>query len=109
MSFSESLVPLPRTIISKPVALGSSVPQWPTFSRRKARRRASTTSCEVGPAGLSMRTAPSNGERLARDARAGGGGVATSSELAGNLIDIDAGSFGAEADASQLGFHLLKN
>src|SRR5579884_2802486 len=48
-------------MMSRPVALGSSVPQWPTFLRRNVLRIASTTSCEVGPAGLSIRSAPSNG------------------------------------------------
>src|SRR5436190_22994988 len=45
-----------------PVAFGSSVPQWPTFLMPKRRRMASTTSCDVGPAGLSMRMAPSRAE-----------------------------------------------
>src|SRR5436853_632672 len=46
-------------MMSNPVALGSSVPQWPTFLIANRRRIASTTSCDVGPEGLSMRTAPS--------------------------------------------------
>src|SRR5215472_9693335 len=62
MSFSDSLVPRPRTIIKSPVAFGSNVPQWPTFLMPNLRRIASTTSCDVGPAGLSMRIAPSSAE-----------------------------------------------
>src|SRR5439155_20117776 len=46
----------------RPVAFGSSVPQWPTFLIPKCRRIASTTSWDVGPAGLSMRSAPSSAE-----------------------------------------------
>src|ERR1043165_3162465 len=63
MSFSESLVPRPSRIMSRPVALGSSVPQWPTFFIWKWRRLFSPTWCEVGPAGLSTRSAPSNGSK----------------------------------------------
>src|ERR1700733_1812719 len=49
-------------MINSPVAFGSSVPQCPPFLMPNLRRMASTTSCDVGPAGLSMRIAPSSAE-----------------------------------------------
>src|SRR5207245_5988047 len=58
----ESFVPRPSTMMSSPVAFGSRVPQWPTFLMPNRRRIASTTSWEVGPAGLSMMMAPSSRE-----------------------------------------------
>src|SRR5436190_10460064 len=124
MSFSESLVPRPRTMMSRPVALGSSVPQWPTFLMRNWRRMASTTSWEVGPLGLSMSRAPSSavnscmagsargvdrrfdgghnaalgGERAADNTCAGRGGMTAAPELATNVADVHFGAFGAKAD-----------
>src|SRR5581483_298170 len=56
---SESLVARPRTMMRRPVALGSRVPQWPTFLMPNWRRMTSTISWEVGPAGLSTSNAPS--------------------------------------------------
>ena len=50
--------PGPRRSASRPVAIGSSVPAWPTFRVPSARRTASTASCEVMPAGLSTRRSP---------------------------------------------------
>src|SRR5438067_2192921 len=52
-------VPRPSVSKSKPVAIGSSVPQWPTFFICKRRRTIATTSCEVIPAALSTRSTPS--------------------------------------------------
>src|SRR5436309_514026 len=43
---------------STPVANGSRVPVWPTRRRSRARRTRSTTSWEVGPAGLSTTSTP---------------------------------------------------
>src|SRR5437879_2332364 len=63
MSFSESFVARPRRRMRRPVALGSRVPQWPTFLMRNWRRTFSTMSWEVGPAGLSIRRAPSKGSK----------------------------------------------
>src|SRR5213080_2513506 len=102
-------------MMSKPVALGSSVPQWPTFLIWNWRRMASTTSCEVGPTGLSISSAPSsgsnsrmestggveglfdrsdhappNGQRFARDTRPGRGLVPAASEQAGDVAHVDA-------------------
>src|SRR4051794_30549276 len=102
-------------MISRPVALGSSVPQWPTFLIPNLRRMASTTSWDVGPAGLSIRIAPSSAvnscmrklsrrvqraldggddvaldrKRFARDAGAGGRRMAAAAELRGNLVHVD--------------------
>src|ERR1700749_2059233 len=41
-----------------PVAIGSSVPAWPTRRGRARRRMRATTSCEVMPPGLSTMTRP---------------------------------------------------
>src|SRR5687768_12500050 len=41
-----------------PVANGSRVPVWPALRTPSARRTRSTTSCEVGPAGLSTTMTP---------------------------------------------------
>src|SRR4051812_39661240 len=43
---------------STPVAIGSSVPAWPTLRVPASRRIRETTSCEVIPAGLSTTTSP---------------------------------------------------
>src|SRR3954468_3219059 len=42
-----------------PVARGSSVPVWPMRFSRRTRRMRATTSCEVGPDGLSTTSRPS--------------------------------------------------
>src|SRR6476469_2245287 len=52
-------VPRPRVRRSRPVAIGSSVPQWPTLFICRRRRTIATTSCEVIPAALSTRSTPS--------------------------------------------------
>src|SRR5580765_2593800 len=49
----------PTTSGRTPVAAGSSVPVWPTRRSRRARRTRATTSCEVGPDGLSTTNRPS--------------------------------------------------
>src|ERR1700722_16758586 len=46
-------------IKSSPVAIGSSVPQWPTFLIPSWRRTSATTSCDVMPSALSTRKTPS--------------------------------------------------
>src|SRR5436190_12321017 len=101
----------------------------------KRRRMMSTTSCEVGPAGLSMRRAPSSaenscmksenlfraveclldggdhlalyGKRLARNTRASRGAVSTTAEESGYFVYIDLLVFGSKADAGQFGFHFF--
>ncbi len=55
-----SRVARPITRGRTPVASGSSVPVWPMRLRPSARRTRATTSCDVGPAGLSMTRTPSN-------------------------------------------------
>src|SRR5262249_13633949 len=50
-----------------------------------------------------------DGERGAGDASAGGGGVAATAELGGDVVDIDLVALGAEADAGQRGFELLED
>src|SRR3977135_731728 len=52
-------VPRPSVRRSNPVAIGSSVPQWPTFFICKRRRTIATTSCEVIPVALSTSSTPS--------------------------------------------------
>ena len=51
-------------MISSPVAKGSSVPAWPTARSPRARRTRSTTSWDVGPAGLSISSPPIRPRRL---------------------------------------------
>src|SRR5947208_1951957 len=59
MSKSCTLVPRPIVKRSKPVAIGSSVPQWPTFLISIFRRTSATASCEVIPSALSTSRTPS--------------------------------------------------
>jgi hypothetical protein len=54
-----SRVARPSTSASTPVAAGSSVPVWPMRRSASARRTRATTSCDVGPAGLSTTNRPS--------------------------------------------------
>src|SRR5439155_12066425 len=54
-----SRVARPRTSGRTPVAAGSSVPVWPMRRSPRTRRMRATTSCEVGPAGLSTISRPS--------------------------------------------------
>src|SRR6059058_486787 len=58
---SKSCTFVPRPIVrrSRPVAIGSSVPQWPIFLIPSCRRASATTSCEVIPSALSTRRTPS--------------------------------------------------
>src|SRR5690349_16861735 len=53
-------------MMSTPVAIGSSVPAWPTRRVRASRRIRATTSCDVRPPGLSTTTNPSTGILLRR-------------------------------------------
>src|SRR5207245_1991459 len=51
--------PRPKARRSRPVAMGSRVPQWPTFFIWRRRRTIATTSCDVIPGALSTRRTPS--------------------------------------------------
>src|SRR4051812_12107132 len=130
MSLSDSRVPRPSRMINRPEALGSSVPACPTFLMPKCRRIRSTTSCEVGPIGLSTNNAPSNGsndsmfpgiglalvqrfleginnlpldgERTTCDARTGCGGMAAAAEAFRHFIDVDLIILRTQADPCQL-------
>src|SRR3954468_8831159 len=59
ISRSWIFVPRPRVRRRRPVAIGSRVPQCPTFFICKRRRTIATTSCEVIPAALSTSRTPS--------------------------------------------------
>src|SRR5208283_3974670 len=133
-----SLVARSSTRMSRPVAAGSNVPQWPTFRNPKWRRTRSTTSWEVIPDGLSTNRTPSNGVscdcirrnlqpgrhqrfahgcqhlalnfmRLAGKACARRLAMATATEMAGDRIHIDLRIFGAKTDAELARFaHLFE-
>src|SRR5262245_29153250 len=134
MSFSESFVARPSTMTSKPVACGSSVPQCPAFLILNPRRRDSTTSCEVGPAGLSTSNAPSSGENssipsacpseraldlpdhatlrregAARNSCACGGRVASSTKSLRDFVYTHLLALGTEAYAGQFRFQFLEH
>src|SRR5215471_13225923 len=59
MSKSCTFVPRPTVSRSRPVAIGSSVPQWPIFFVPSCRRASTTTSCDVIPSALSTSRTPS--------------------------------------------------
>src|SRR4030095_403947 len=59
ISKSCTFVPRPTVSRSRPVAIGSSVPQWPIFFVPSCRRASATTSCDVIPSALSTSRTPS--------------------------------------------------
>src|SRR3984885_2287622 len=67
MRWPSSLVAFSTPMTRTPVAIGSSVPAWPTRRVWARRRIRATTSCEVMPPGLSTMTSP--------DSHAGGRSV----------------------------------
>src|SRR5205807_9305234 len=108
---------VPRPIVNKsnPVAIGSSVPQWPTFLIPSWRRASATTSCEVMPSALSTSRTPSGtaaddithflqnflfelGERAA-DARASCEHVAAAAKFFADRADVHFFALGTHADA----------
>src|SRR5690349_5376232 len=79
----------PSSTTSSPVAKGSSVPACPTRGALRlppsARRTAATTSCELTPAGLSIRSTASNDSgRAGLDGRGRGGPVGGRVQLRGD-------------------------
>src|SRR5581483_8334092 len=101
--------------ISKPVASGSSVPQWPTFLMSSLRLTIATTSCDVMPSALSTSRTPSGvavkdmgnfrqhfafdfGERAA-DPRTGGKFVTAAAEFCRDRADVGPIVFRSHADA----------
>ena len=77
---AQQLVPRSTPKTSTPVAIGSSVPAWPTLRVRRIRRIRATTSWLVSPAGLSTITSPASTRRFSRSPRAM---IATSPTLPG--------------------------
>src|SRR5579864_3256195 len=110
----------PMTSGRTPVAAGSRVPVCPMRRSRSTRRRRATTSCDVGPAGLSMTNRPSiDGgldlldkhllQRVDR-ARHGATGrvlVTAAAEFLGDPPDVNV-ALGAHADPVFLAFDLLE-
>src|SRR5579863_2991493 len=58
MRWPRSRVAFSMPTTSTPVAIGSSVPAWPTRRVCARRRTRATTSCDVRPAGLSTMSRP---------------------------------------------------
>src|ERR1044071_4163631 len=97
------------------------------------RRIASTTSWDVGPAGLSMTMGPArgvnfclflpgiqtavdsgddlllDGQRRSWNTRAGGRGMASTAKFSGDFIYVHFLALGTQADASQFGLQFLKH
>src|SRR5437762_4122097 len=115
MSRSCTFVPRPTVNRSRPVAIGSRVPQWPIFLVASFRRVSATTSCDVIPSALSTSSTPSGfalkdstnflqnlcfdlGE-ASSNTRAGGECVSAAAEFLANRADIDRFIFRTHADA----------
>src|SRR5689334_14722033 len=115
-----SRVAFPTTSGRTPVASGSSVPVWPMRRPPSTRRIRATTSCEVGPLGLSMISRPSidcafyfldeqflQPVDAAAHRAAGGVLVAAAAELLGDRADVDV-ALRPHADAVFLALDLLE-
>src|SRR6516162_3711053 len=101
----------------RPVAIGSSVPQWPIFLVPSCRRASTTMSCDVIPSALSTRRMPSgevgafNGftsflqnfffdfRQRSAYTRASSERVTAAAKLVANRADIHPFVFGTHADA----------
>src|ERR1051325_819610 len=117
MSRSWTFVPRPMVSRRRPVAIGSSVPQWPIFFVPSCRRANATTSCDVIPSALSTRRTPSgdagafNGftsflqnfffdfPQRSAHTRASRECVTAAAKLLANRADIHPFVFGTHADA----------
>src|SRR6266446_2621900 len=117
MSRSCTFVPRPTVSRSRPVAIGSSVPQWPIFFVPSWRRASATTSCDVIPSALSTSRTPSGDVSALNDftsflhnfffdfrqrsahARTGSEGVPAAAKSLANRAHIHPFVFGTHADA----------
>src|SRR5438477_7076874 len=116
-SRSCTFVPRPTVSRSRPVAIGSRVPQWPIFLVPSFRRATATTSCDVIPSALSTSRTPSGepsalngfinflqhflfdlGQRP-QNARTGSERVSAATKRLANRGDIDPFIFRTHADA----------
>src|SRR6266403_2206238 len=115
MSRSCTFVPRPIVSSNRPVAIGSSVPQWPIFLVPSFRRVNATTSCDVIPSALSTSRMPSGSAlndvtnflqnlffhfaEAPANARAGSQCMPAAAELLANRANIDGFIFRSHADA----------
>src|SRR6266566_6224387 len=115
MSRSCTFVPRPTVNRSRPVAIGSRVPQWPIFLVASFRRASATTSCDVIPSALSTSSTPSGSAlkdftnflqnlffdlgEASTNTGAGGQCVPAAAEFLANRADIDCFIFRTHADA----------
>src|SRR5436305_9327505 len=112
---SWTFVPRPTVSSSKPVAIGSSVPQCPIFFVSSFRRVSATTSCEVMPSASSTRRTPSGAAfkdftnllqnllfdfgKTSANARAGSQCMSAAAEFLANSANIDRFVFRTHAHA----------
>src|SRR5947209_3632488 len=109
-----TFVPRPIVISNSPVAIGSSVPQWPTFLICNRRLTSATTSCDVMSGALSTSRTPSGVAvndiancredallhfgKTPANARPGGQLMTAAAEALANCADVGRFRFGTHAD-----------